>query len=104
MLPSAHPARFAISLVVAPLMRRAWAREVPGGGWWRAPATVTRPAADCAPGSAAICLAPVVGKPAPIRWARKLRLNAEVTTAPRRAMPNPPPISRLVLVAAEATP
>src|SRR6266496_3591214 len=62
------------------------------------------PAAARAPARATSAAAWPFGTPDEINREVNPLLKADVTMAPSRAIPNTPPISRLVLVAAEATP
>src|SRR5205823_15081874 len=62
------------------------------------------PVAAAAPNFATISFAWPACTPWDMREGSQARLNELVTMAPSSAIPNTPPISRLVLVAAEATP
>src|SRR5207302_5839771 len=80
------------------------ASDVPGGAWLLNAASDPPPAAAFDPAFATICAAVACGNPCATSCPVRARRNADVTMAPSRATPNTPPSSRLVLVAAEATP
>src|SRR5438874_5159141 len=70
----------------------------------KAPKLGAPPVAAAVPNFATIVFAAEAGTWAWTRAGSHPRLNELVTMAPSRAIPNTPPISRLVFVAAEATP
>src|SRR5438105_2005586 len=78
---------------------------VPGGRWlakaWNEPPP---PVAAAVPNFVAIAAAWAFGMPAAAMAVLHPLLKLLVTIAPSRAIPNTPPISRLVFVAADATP
>src|SRR5438128_10313987 len=85
----------------------AWAVEggVPGGRLLaKARNEPPPPVAAAVPNFVAIAVAWAFGMPAAVMAVLHPLLKLLVTIAPRRAIPNTPPISRLVFVAADATP